>query len=126
MTAFDLGRGMWDLGFPNLLALGTPAQGAASPWLQFIPFILVLAIFYFVILLPMKRRQQKVQAFLSALKVSDRVITSGGLYGTITKLNDQSVQLQIANNVRIEVSRAAIVGYQGQEPVSEGLTQGNQ
>jgi preprotein translocase subunit YajC len=126
MTAFDLGRGMWDLGFPNLLALGTPAQGAASPWLQFIPFILVLAIFYFVILLPMKRRQQKVQAFLSALKVNDRVITSGGLYGTITKLNDQSVQLQIANNVRIEVSRAAIVGYQGQEPVSEGLTQGNQ
>jgi preprotein translocase subunit YajC len=126
MTVFDLGRAMWDLGFPNLLALGTPAQGAASPWLQFIPFILVLAIFYFVILLPMKRRQQKVQAFLSALKVNDRVITSGGLYGTITKLNDQSVQLQIANNVRIEVSRAAIVGYQGQEPVSEGLTQGNQ
>jgi preprotein translocase subunit YajC len=126
MTVFDLGRAMWDLGFPNLLALGTPAQGAASPWLQFIPFILVLAIFYFVILLPMKRRQQKVLAFLSALKVNDRVITSGGLYGTITKLNDQSVQLQIANNVRIEVSRAAIVGYQGQEPVSEGLTQGNQ
>ncbi len=126
MTVFDLERGMWDLGFPNLLAMGTPAQGSASPWLQFVPFILVLAIFYFVILLPMKRRQQKVQAFLGALKVNDRVITSGGLYGTITKLNDQSVQLQIANNVRIEVSRAAIVGYQGQEPVSEGLTQGNQ
>ena len=106
--------------------MGTPAQGAQSPWLQFIPFVLILGIFYFVILLPMKRRQQKVQAFLAALKTSDRVITSGGLYGTITKLNEQSVQLQIANNVRIEVSRAAIVGYQGQEPVSEGLTQGNQ
>jgi preprotein translocase subunit YajC len=106
--------------------MGTPAQGAPSPWLQFIPFALILAIFYFVILLPMKRRQQKVQAFLAALKANDRVITSGGLYGTITKLNEQSVQLQIANNVRIEVSRAAIVGYQGQEPVAEGLTQGNQ
>ena len=106
--------------------MGTPAQGAQSPWLQFVPFILILGIFYFVILLPMKRRQQKVQAFLAALKVNDRVITSGGLYGTITKLNEQSVQLQIANNVRIEVSRAAIVGYQGQEPVSEVLTQGNQ
>jgi preprotein translocase subunit YajC len=106
--------------------MGTPAQGAPSPWLQFIPFALILAIFYFVILLPMKRRQQKVQAFLAALKANDRVITSGGLYGTITKLHEQSVQLQIANNVRIEVSRAAIVGYQGQEPVSEGLTQGNQ
>jgi preprotein translocase subunit YajC len=126
MTGSDVRFAVWDLGFPNLLALGTPSQGAPSPWLQFIPFILVLAIFYFVILLPMKKRQQKVQAFLDALKVNDRVITSGGIYGTITKLNDQSVQLQIANNVRIEVSRAAVVGLQGQEPVSEGLSQGNQ
>ena len=126
MTSSNLGFGVWELGFPGLVAMGTPAQGAQSPWLQFIPFALILGIFYFVILLPMKRRQQKVQAFLAALKVNDRVITSGGLYGTITKLNELSVQLQIANNVRIEVSRAAIVGYQGQEPVSEVLTQGNQ
>ena len=116
---------MWDLSFPNLLAMAASGQGAPSPWLQFIPFVLVLAIFYFVILLPMKRRQQKVQAFLGALKANDRVITSGGIYGTITKVNEQSVQLQIANSVRIEVSRAAIVGYQGQEPVGEGLGDGN-
>ena len=108
----------------TLIALAAPAQGSSpSPWLQFIPFILVLAIFYFIILLPMKKRQQKVQAFLSALKVNDRVITSGGIYGTITKLADASVHLQIANNVRIEVSRAAVVGYQGQEPVGEALAQ---
>lgn len=125
MTFSDFRFEGWDLGFPSLMAMATPAQGAPSPWLQFIPFLLVLAIFYFVILMPMKKRQQKVQAFLSALKVSDRVITSGGIYGTITKLNDQSVQLQIANNVRIEVSRAAIVGYQGQEPVAD-ISQGNQ
>ena len=126
MTDWNLGFGMWDLGFPNLLAMGTPAQGAPSPWLQFIPFLLILGIFYFIILMPMKKRQQKVQAFLSALKVNDRVITSGGIYGTITKLNDQSVQLQIANNVRVEISRAAIIGYQGQEPVADGTLQGNQ
>ena len=106
--------------------MGTPQQGSPSPWFQFIPFLLVLAIFYFVILLPMKRRQQKVQTFLSALKVGDRIITSGGIYGSITKVTDQSVQLQIANNVRIEVSRAAIVGFQGQEPVvTDGVVQGN-
>ena len=108
----------------TLIALAAPAQGgSASPWLQFVPFILVLGIFYFIILLPMKKRQQKVQAFLASLKVNDRVITSGGIYGTITKAGDTSVQLQIANNVRIEVSRAAIVGYQGQEPVGEALGQ---
>ena len=112
------------INFPNLLALGTPAQGtSSSPWLQFVPFIFVLAIFYFIVLMPMKKRQQKVQQFLSALKVNDRVITSGGIYGTITKVGDSSLQLQIANNVRIEVSRAAIVGYQGQEPVGDSLSQ---
>jgi preprotein translocase subunit YajC len=79
---------------------------------------LVLGIFYFIILLPMKRRQKKVQQFLEALKVGDRVVTSGGIFGSITKLSDRSVQLQIADKVRIEVSKAAIVGYQGQEPVA--------
>jgi preprotein translocase subunit YajC len=81
-------------------------------------FALVLAIFYFVILLPMKRKQQKVQAFLDALKTGDRVVTSGGLYGTITRVGDASVTMQVADKVRIEVSRNAIVGYQGQEPVA--------
>jgi preprotein translocase subunit YajC len=109
-----------------VLAMGTPPQGAPSPFLQFIPFLLILGIFYFVILLPMKRKQAKVQEFLAALKVGDRVITSDGIYGSITRTGDQSLQLQIANNVRIEVSRAAIIGYQGQEPVAQnGTAQSN-
>ena len=101
-----------------LLAMGAPSPGAPSVWVQLLPFVLVLGIFYFIILLPMKRRQQKVQAFLAALKEGDRIVTSGGLFGTITRLNEQSVQLQIANNVRVEISRNAVVGYQGQEPVA--------
>lgn len=117
MSLVDLGFAIRDTGSRFLLGMGTPPEGAPSPWLQLIPFFLVLAIFYFVVLLPMKRRQQKVQAFLKALKVGDRVITSGGIYGSITKLGEQSVQLQIAQNVRIEVARSAIIGYQGQEPV---------
>jgi preprotein translocase subunit YajC len=95
--------------------------GGASPLVQFIPFVLVLAIFYFVILLPMKRRQKKVDEFLTALKVGDKVVTSGGLYGTIARVEERSVQLQIAPNVRVEIARTAIAGYQGQAPVaSEG------
>ena len=109
---------------PFLVAMGTPAQSGANPLVQFIPFALVLAIFYFVILLPMKRKQQKVQEFLGALKENDRVVTSGGIYGTITRVGEQSIQIQIADKVRIEVSRNAIVGYQGQEPVApEGQQQ---
>jgi preprotein translocase subunit YajC len=109
---------------PFLIALGTPPPGGApSPWLQLIPFILILGIFYFVMILPMRKRQQKVQEFQGSLKVGDKVITSGGILGSITRVSDQSVQLQVANNVRIEVSRPAIVGYQGQEPV---VPEGNQ
>jgi preprotein translocase subunit YajC len=118
MTSFDLGWGLRDLGFSWIVAMGAPGPGAPSAWVQLIPFVLVLGIFYFVILLPMKRRQQKVQTFLSALKVGDRVVTSGGIYGTITRISDQSVQVQVADKVRLEMSRNAIVGYLGQEPVA--------
>jgi preprotein translocase subunit YajC len=96
-----------------MLAMASPPGGSAA---------LVLAIFYFVILMPMKKRQKKVQAFLGALKVGDKVVTSGGIYGSITKLSEQSVQLQIAQNVRVDVARSAIVGYQGQEPVVDGAS----
>jgi preprotein translocase subunit YajC len=94
----------------------------ANPLLQIVPFALILGIFYFVILLPSKRKQQKVQEFLDHLKVNDRVITTSGIHGQITRLGDQTVQLQIADKVRIEVSRAAIGGYQGQPPVVEPQT----
>ena len=101
-----------------VFAMGMTADGA-SPLLQLVPFALILGIFYFIILLPAKRKQQKVQAFLDGLKVNDRVITTSGIHGQITRLGDQSVQLQIAEKVRIEVSKAAIGGYQGQPQVVE-------
>jgi preprotein translocase subunit YajC len=104
--------------FGSILALASPGQ-PVSPLVQLIPFALVLAIFYFVILLPMRNRQKKVQEFLKALKVGDKVVTTGGLFGSIAKLSDDSIQLQIAPNVRVDIARAAIVGYQGQPPVVE-------
>jgi preprotein translocase subunit YajC len=102
----------------SVFAMGAAPEGG-SPWLQLVPFALVLGIFYFIILLPMKRKQQKVQEFLDALKVGDRIITTGGLHGQITRLGGESVQLQIAEKVRVEVAKAAIGGYQGQAPVVE-------
>src|SRR5713101_6362818 len=99
-----------------VFAMTAPAEGGAS-WLQLVPFVIVLGIFYFIILLPMKRKQQKTQQFLESLKVGDRVITTGGIYGQVTRLGEQSLQLQIADKLRIEVAKAAIGGYQGQPPV---------
>ena len=101
-----------------MFAMGMIAEGG-SPLLQLVPFILILAIFYFIILLPSKRKQQKVQEFLENLKENDRIITTSGIYGQIARINGDKVQLQVADKVRIDVSKAAIGGYQGQPPVVE-------
>jgi preprotein translocase subunit YajC len=93
------------------------SQGQSAGWLQLVPYAIILAIFYFLLLQPMKKRQKKIQEFQDGLKVGDKVITTGGIYGQVTRLGDKSIQVQIANNVRIEVARQAIGGYQGQEPV---------
>jgi preprotein translocase subunit YajC len=100
-----------------VFAMGAPLQGG-SPWLQFVPFVLVPRS-SFIILLPMKRKQQKVQSFLDGLKVGDRIITTGGIYGQVTRIGEQSLQIQIADKIKIEVARAAVGGYQGQAPVVE-------
>src|SRR6476661_11091004 len=102
MTMFDAG---------SVFAMGMAADG--NPLLQVVPFALILGIFYFIILLPSKRKQQKVQEFLDNLKENDRVITTSGFYGQITRINGDRVQLQIADKVRIDVSKAAIGGLQG-------------
>jgi preprotein translocase subunit YajC len=105
-----------------LFAMGATPDGGA--WgTQAILFALILAIFYFIILLPMQRKQKKVQDFQQALKVGDRIITTGGIYGQITKMSDDTIHLQIADRVRIEVARAAVGGYQGQAPVVEPANQ---
>jgi len=101
-----------------VFAMASPPDGAAG-WLQFVPFILVIGIFYFIILMPMQRKQKKVQEFQQSLKVGDRVITTGGIYGQITRITDEAVQIQIADKVRIDIARAAIGGYQGQPAVVE-------
>jgi preprotein translocase subunit YajC len=98
-----------------LIAMGGSAQPGSL--LQFLPFAMILAIFYFLILLPMKRRQKKIQEFQEALKVGDKIVTTSGIYGQLTRLSDKTVQVQVADKVRIEVARSAVGGYQGQEPV---------
>ena len=84
-----------------------------------VPLAMVFAIFYFIVIVPSKRQQKKVQEFVDNLKVNDKVITTGGVFGQIMRLEDQTVQLQVADKVNIKVSKAAIGGYQGQPPVVE-------
>jgi preprotein translocase subunit YajC len=106
---------MWLL--PSVVAMAQPGQGSGSALVQIFPFALMLGIFYLLVLMPMRKRQKKVQEFQAGLKVGDRVITTGGIYGQVTRVTDATIQLQIADKVRVEVARASVGGYQGQEPV---------
>ena len=102
---------------PTLVIAMQQQPGQPSVVMQMLPFVLMLGIFYFLVLRPMRTRQNKVQEFQASLKVGDRVITTSGIYGQITKVGEQSVKLQIADKVTVEFARAAIGGMQGQEPL---------
>jgi preprotein translocase subunit YajC len=102
------------------IALFLLQQG--SPFVTFIPLLLVFVIFYFLIILPQRKRQRAVDAMLENLKSGDKVVTSGGIYGTIISVRDdkRTVQLKISENpvIRVEVARTAISGMQD-APVEE-------
>jgi preprotein translocase subunit YajC len=102
---------------PIVFAMQPSGQQPQNVLVSFIPILLMIGIFYVLVLLPMRRRQKKIQEFQNGLKVGDRVITTSGIYGAVTKVEPTFVQLQIADKVRIDVARASIGGYQGQEPV---------
>lgn len=86
------------------------AQGAASgstgsTILSFLPFVLIFVIFYFLLILPQQKRQKKLKAMLEALKKGDKIVTSSGIWGTITNLGKDTVTVQIADNTKIKVQR---------------------
>jgi len=87
-------------------------QTGSSPlgWVGIAPLIFIFAIFYFFLIMPQQRRQKKWQQMLNELKAGDKVVTSGGIRGTILSIKDDYVQLRVPpDNLRIEVSRASIV-----------------
>jgi len=79
---------------------------------QLLPFILIFGIFYFLLIRPQQVQRRKTQEMLANLKTGDRVLTSGGIYGTIISFHDNIVQLQVASQVKIDVARSAITGVQ--------------
>jgi preprotein translocase subunit YajC len=86
------------------------SSGGSMGWLGFAPLIFIFAIFYFLLIMPQQRRQKKWQQMLSELKTGDKVVTSGGLRGTIISLKDDYLQLRLPpDNLRIEVTRASVV-----------------
>ena len=99
----------------SLLAL--QAGNGLSGWLGFAPLIFIFAIFYFLLIMPQQRKQKKWQQMLSELKNGDKVVTSGGLKGTIIALREDSIHLRVPpDNLKLEVTRASIVAVTTDEP----------
>ena len=90
-------------------------SGGALGW-GLLPLILIFAIFYFLLIMPQQRRQKKWQHMLGELKAGDKVVTSGGLRGTIISLRDDALQLRVPpDNLRLEISRSAVVSLANPE-----------
>lgn len=94
-------------------AMGAPgggggAQGAPSMFQSIFPLIIIFAIFYFLLIRPQQKKAKEHKAMLDNLKKGDRVVTSGGIYGTIHTLTANSVTLIISENVKIKVGRGYI------------------
>jgi len=88
-------------------------NGSGSLIIQLVPMILVFAIFFFLLIRPQQRERQKREAMLASLKKGDRVVTSGGLIGTILGIGERTVTLRIADSVRVECLRSAVTGLHG-------------
>jgi len=89
---------------------GLPGGGSAGGLGSFLPLILMFVVFYFLLIWPQQKKAKAHRAVLSNLKKGDEVVTSGGVYGTITGITDTVVTLEIAEKVRIKVSRSSIAG----------------
>ena len=96
--------------FPDLAyAAASPPGGGAQSMLPTIVMVAaMLAIFYFLLLRPQQKQKQERERMLSSIKKGDRVVTSGGLHGTVTGLNEHTVTLRVDNQVKLEFDRSAI------------------
>lgn len=99
---------MFYLMFLNSLSAATGAQGG---WMSFVPLLLIIVVFYFLLIRPQNKQRAKHQKFLSEIKKGDEVITSSGIIATIDEINDKTVVLKFDENTKVKMLRGMISGY---------------
>ena len=93
------------------LSLMAQSQGSGG-LIAFAPLLIIMVIFYVLLILPAQRRQKKTQQMLGALRNGDKVVTNGGLFGTIVGMEGDSIQLRIADQVKVKILRSAVASLQ--------------
>ncbi len=99
-----------------LLALAGSPQGEPSPYSSLLLMGLIFAIFYFVLILPMRNKQRKLEQLIKTLKAGDKVIVNPGIFGTIVAVEDDVLQVRIDEKTKIKVLKSAVAGLQGPPP----------
>jgi preprotein translocase subunit YajC len=89
--------------------------GGGNFLVAILPWVLIFGVFYVLIILPQRKRQRELQQTISQLKAGDRIVTTGGIIGTITAVRETSLLLRSADKSILEVSRSAVAGLQGEE-----------
>ncbi len=94
----------------NMLAMASPTEGggSGSVLIQFMPIILIFLVFWFMIIRPQKKQQEKRKSMITALKRGDRIVTNGGLFATVKDVKGDRVVATIAEGVKVEISKSAI------------------
>ena len=101
-------------GLLSLLALAGPTrEGESNPMASLVMMGLIFAVFYFVLILPMRRKQRKLETLVKQLKTGDKVLLNSGIFGTIVGVEDEAFQLRIDDKIRIKVLKSAVAGLQG-------------
>ena len=93
-----------------VMALLQSGGGTAALLANVLPIVAIGLVFYFIVIAPANKQRKKTQEMLSSLKKGDRVLTTGGIYGTIQGVEAEVVYLKIAENVKVKVARSAISG----------------
>ena len=83
--------------------------------IQFLPILLIMGVFYVLLIRPQQKRQRELQETISQLKAGDRIVTTGGIIGTITNVRDTSLLIRSADKSILEISRSAVAGLQAEE-----------
>jgi preprotein translocase subunit YajC len=90
-------------------------QGGLGSLTGLVPMILIIGVFYLLLIRPQQKRQRELQATISQLKTGDRVVTTGGIIGTITLVRDTSFLIRSADKSILEIARTAVAGIEGEE-----------
>lgn len=108
----------------SIIAMASPSQGGSSEGSlisTLVMFAMIIGIFYFLILRPQQKRQKERERMLTAVKKGDKIITSGGIHGTVSGIDEKTVLVQIADNVKVKIDRSGVASVlrEGETDVKE-------